>query len=54
MDIQKSPKKPFNKNNRTKIPFTELVELISKDCDYHFAIIDNDVDEELLKIAKDF
>ena len=53
MEIQRSLKKPFNKDNRIKIPFTELVELISKECDYHFAIIDNEVDEELLRIANE-
>ena len=46
-------KKPFNKENGTKIPFSELVELINQDCDYRFAIIDNDIDEELLVLAKD-
>lgn len=46
-------KKPFDKDNRTKIPFLELVELIHQDCDYHFAIIDNEIDEELLTKAKE-
>ena len=31
-------KKPFDKNHSTKIPFSELVELIGKHCDYKFAI----------------
>ncbi len=43
---------PFNKNSQTKIPFSELVELIFQDCDYHFAIINSEVDEELIRIAK--
>lgn len=46
-------KTPFNKNKKTKIPFSELVELIHQDCDYHFAIIDNEVDEDLIRIAKE-
>lgn len=45
-------KKPFNKDNGTKIPFVELVDLINKDCDYHFAIIDSQIDEELITLAK--
>lgn len=44
-------KKPFNKENTTKIPFSELVELIGTQCDYKFAIIDYEVDEELKSIA---
>lgn len=47
-----SDKKPFNKDSQTKIPFSELVELIRKDCEYHFAIIDYEVDEELISLAK--
>ena len=43
---------PFNKEKRTKIPFEELVELINQDCDYRFAIIDNEIDEELISLAK--
>lgn len=46
-------KTPFNKDNQTKIPFSELVELILQDCDYHFAIINNEVDEELIRIARE-
>ena len=45
-------KKPFDKQNPTKIPFEELIELINQKCDYKFAIIDYEVDEELLEIAK--
>ena len=41
-------KKPFNKEQSIKIPFSELVELINQKCDYKFAIIDNEVDEELM------
>lgn len=44
-------KKPFDKDNRTKIPFLELVELIHQDCDYHFAIIDNEIDKRPIKKA---
>ena len=45
-------KKPFDKKHPTKIPFSELVELISQKCDYKFAIIDNEVDEELMALAR--
>ena len=40
-------KKPFDKEQSIKIPFSELVELINQKCDYKFAIIDNEVDEDL-------
>ena len=43
---------PFNRESRIKISFEELVELINKDCDYRFAIIDNKIDEELIALAK--
>ena len=45
-------KTPFNKYKQTKILFSDLVELIHQDCDYHFAIIDNEVDDELIELAK--
>ena len=45
-------KKPFDKEQSIKIPFSELVELINQKCDYRFAIIDNEVDEELMFLAK--
>jgi len=45
-------KKPFDKENTTKIPFGDLIELINQKCDYKFAIIDNEVDEELMTLAK--
>ena len=44
-------KKPFNKENGTKIPFSELVELIGTTCDYKFCIIDENIDEELMALA---
>ena len=47
-----SNKQPFDKGNQTKIPFEDLVELINQKCDYKFAIIDNEVDEELITLAK--
>ena len=43
---------PFDKEKTTKIPFSELIELINQKCDYRFAIIDNEVDEELMALAK--
>ena len=45
-------KKPFDKENTTRIPFRELIELINQKCEYKFAIIDNEVDEELMALAK--
>jgi hypothetical protein len=45
-------KKPFDKEPSTKIPFWELIELIDKKCEYKFAIIDNEVDDELMALAK--
>ena len=45
-------KKPFDKENTTKIPFEELIGLINQKCDYKFAIIDYEVDDELKEIAK--
>lgn len=46
-----SNKKPFDKENTTKISFSELVELIGTSCDYKFCIIDETIDDELLKLA---
>ena len=45
-------KKPFDKERQSKIPFEELINLINQKCDYKFAIIDNEVDEELMAIAR--
>ena len=44
-------KKPFDKENTTKISFSELVELIGTNCDYKFCIIDETIDVELLELA---
>ena len=44
-------KKPFDKKHPTKIPFSELVELIGTSCDYKFCIIDENIDDELLELA---
>lgn len=46
-----SKKKPFDKESPTKISFPELVELIGTSCDYKFCIIDETIDDELLKLA---
>ena len=43
-------RRPFDKEKTTKIPFSELIELINQKCDYRFAIIDNEVDEELFSL----
>ena len=47
-----SDKQPFDKDKQIKIPFEDLIELINQKCDYKFAIIDNEVDEELKALAK--
>ena len=44
-------KNPFDKKHPTKIPFSELVELIGTSCDYKFCIIDENIDDELLELA---
>ena len=44
-------KKPFDKEQTSKITFSELVELIGTSCDYKFCIIDETIDEELLELA---
>ena len=44
-------KKPFDKEHPTKIPFSELVELIGTSCDYKFCIIDENIDDELFELA---
>ena len=44
-------KTPFNKDNGTKILFSELVELIGTTCDYKFCIIDETIDDELMALA---
>ena len=45
--------KPFDKDSGKKIPFEELVKLIDNECDYKFSIIDNEVDNELVAIARE-
>lgn len=44
-------KKPYNKERQTKISFSELVELIGTTCDYKFCIVDDNIDDELMKLA---
>lgn len=46
--------KPFDRESGKRIPFEELVKLIGQNCDYKFAIIDYEVDDELISIAKAF
>ena len=43
--------KPFNKEHQTKIPFSELFDLIGTSCNYKFCIIDETIDEELIILA---
>ena len=45
-------KTPYKKDNGKKISFEQLVELINRNCDYRFAIIDKEIDEELIALAK--
>ena len=42
----------FNKESEKRISFEEFVQLIGQKCDYKFAIIDYEVDDELKSIAK--
>ena len=44
-------KQPFDKENTTKISFSELVELIGSSCDYRFCIVDDNIDDELIELA---
>jgi hypothetical protein len=44
-------KKPFEKENTTKITFLELTKLIDTCCDYKFCIVDDTIDEELMSLA---
>ena len=44
-------KTPFNKDNGTKISFSELVKLIGTTSDYKFCIIDENIDDELMQLA---
>lgn len=44
-------RKPFDKDTCKRIPFEDLIKMIGQNCDYKFAIIDYEVDEELKTIA---
>ena len=44
-------KNPFDKEQPTKISFSELVALIGTCCDYKFCIIDETIDDELIELA---
>ena len=44
--------KPFDKESGKRIPFEDLIRMIGHKCDYKFAIIDYEVDDELKDIAK--
>jgi len=46
-----SKRKPFEKENPTKISFSELTELIGSSCNYKFCIVDESIDDELLELA---
>ena len=46
-------KKPFNKESGKRVSFEEIVGMIGHSNEYHFAIIDNQVDEELIEIARE-
>ena len=45
-------RKPFEKESGKRIPFEDLIRMIGHKCDYKFAIIDYEVDDELKDIAK--
>lgn len=44
--------KPFDKESGKRISFEDLIHLIGQKCDYKFAIIDYEVDDELKDIAQ--
>lgn len=44
-------KKAFNKNNETKISFEQLMELVGTTCNYKFCIVDENIDDDLMKLA---
>ena len=44
-------KKPYQ-NTGKKIPFEEIVELINKKCEYKFAVISEEIDAELMDMAR--
>ncbi len=48
----KRKKEPFNKESGKKVSFEDVVNLIGAPSEYHFAIIENGVDEELIDIAR--
>ena len=52
MENENKKKTPFNKIESKKVTFLELVNLINQKCDYKFAIIDNEIDDELKELAK--
>lgn len=48
----KCKKEPFNKESGKKVCFEDVVNMIGTPSEYHFAIIENGVDEELIDIAR--
>ena len=49
--IDMDEKKLFDKKFNKKVPFEDFVHLIDENCEYKFSIVDDVVDDELLKIA---
>ena len=45
-------RKPFNKDSGKRVSFEDVVGMIGNSNEYHFAVIDDQVDEELIEIAK--
>ena len=45
-------KKPYQ-NTKKNIPLNTLINFIGKECDYKFSIIDEQIDEELMQVAKE-
>ena len=45
-------RKPFNKESGKRVSFKAVVEMIGNSNEYHFAIVDDQVDEELVEIAR--
>ena len=44
-------RRAFNKNSETKISFEQLMELVGKTCNYKFCIVDENIDDDLMKLA---
>ena len=48
----KNGRKPFNKESRKRVSFEDVIGMMDNSKEYHFAIIDDQGDEELIEIAR--